>query len=297
MHEQTKRFLNAPGSAYTHTNGSGQSQVTCANNVTPGCAWIIKPPHGYPEDYRYGQPVENGAFLRLENRALGQHLHSHNGPVSPVTKQGEITCYGSRDTGDLNDNWELQLDGADSLRMGVRLRLIHTLTKTALHSHGGASHPQHTSGDQEVTGFTARDANDYWIIQSTFGPLVVPTLGTNGKSSAWLSALHLGGSLASITGVTLLFLGASLKTTSFVQLLSMVFGSVFILGIFCTVILTLVQLHRVLTYRLRSRAWLATMWMTLGPVGLAICLYLWQMVVRLTSDELQPVMREIFGVR
>jgi hypothetical protein len=33
-----------------------------------------------------------------------------------------------------------------------------------LHSHSGASHKDHTAGQQEVTCFAGRDDNDWWVL-------------------------------------------------------------------------------------------------------------------------------------
>ena len=44
------------------------------------------------------------------------------------------------------------------------MRLIHTATGHALHSHHGHADPRHTVDQQEVTGFAGRDGNDLWAL-------------------------------------------------------------------------------------------------------------------------------------
>jgi dolichyl-phosphate-mannose--protein O-mannosyl transferase len=44
------------------------------------------------------------------------------------------------------------------------MRLIHVNTNHALHSHFGYSHPNWTASQQEVTGFSGRDDNDWWSL-------------------------------------------------------------------------------------------------------------------------------------
>ncbi|MGO8988034.1 MAG: MIR domain-containing protein [bacterium] len=296
-HRLTGYFLSAPGVPYGHPQTSAQDQVTCVNTVNAKCLWIVKPPHGYPDDYLYGHPVGNGALIRLENRASRKNLHSHLNHPSPVSHQFEITCFGNNGVGDLNDNWKLEIEGNEILQTQLRLRLIHTLTNVALHSHTGASHPQWTSGQQEVTGFPLRDDNDYWIVETVYGPIVPLRLSTDGKAAPWISVFQVAASIASITGITLLFLGATLRTTSFVQLLSTLLASIFTLGILTTLTMLLLQMHRFLRLRLRFRGWILAMWMTCTPLGLGGSLYLWRVIFRFASSELEPLLRELFGLR
>src|SRR5947208_1841427 len=94
-HEPTKGYLRSPAVPYSHPNSSSQDQVTCTAAVDSKAYWIVKPPDRYPDDHLYGQPVQNGAILRFENRASRKHLHSHNAP-EPLSGKGgqhEVTCY------------------------------------------------------------------------------------------------------------------------------------------------------------------------------------------------------------
>ena len=50
---------------------------------------------------------------------------------------------------------------------GAAIRLIHQATNCALHSHAG--YPSPSTGQQEVTCFGARDANDVWTVEIVDG--------------------------------------------------------------------------------------------------------------------------------
>src|SRR5580700_1285771 len=135
-HEPTQFFLCAPGGQYTHPHSSHQGQITCRNNIDSKCIWIIKAPHLYPDDYLFGQPVPNNAIIRLENRSTAKTLHSHGNTPSPLSNQGEVTCYGEAGLGDFNDNWRIEISELKTpLSTDFEFRLIHTLTNYALHSH------------------------------------------------------------------------------------------------------------------------------------------------------------------
>jgi len=106
--------------------------------------------------------VQHGDIVRLEHVATRRNLHSHSGHPSPVTKQQEATCFGSNGSGDSNDNWQVEVDSSGSWGAAKRVRLVHVNTKHTLHSHLGWSHSSWTAGQQEVTAYAGRDANDWW---------------------------------------------------------------------------------------------------------------------------------------
>jgi C1A family cysteine protease len=162
-HAATGCGLHSHPSVYGHPGSSGQQQVTCFAGADDNDLWRIKGPDGQPEDFRSGQPVQHGDVVRLEHVATRRNLHSHTGHPSPVTGQQEVTCFGESGVGDNNDDWRVEVEGGGQWDGGKQIRLIHAPTAVALHSHGGFSHPQWTMGQQEVTGFSGRDANDLWF--------------------------------------------------------------------------------------------------------------------------------------
>ncbi|MBD1909376.1 MULTISPECIES: MIR domain-containing protein [unclassified Leptolyngbya] len=163
-HLASARTLHSHEQTYGHPGSSRQQQVTAFEYADDNDLWVIKGPHGQPEDYKRGQVVQHGDIIRLEHVATRRNLHSHGGIPSPVTGQQEVTCYGYNGIGDDNDNWRVELEAGGSLGSNKRLRLIHVNTNHALHSHYGYSHPNWTQGQQEVTGFGGRDDNDWWSL-------------------------------------------------------------------------------------------------------------------------------------
>jgi dolichyl-phosphate-mannose--protein O-mannosyl transferase len=108
--------------------------------------------------------VQHREIVRLQHVATGRNLHSHGGIPSPLTGQQEVTCFGEGGAGDGNDDWRLEIEGGGTWEPGKRLRLIHVASNHALHSHAGWSHPDWTTGQQEVTCLRGRDDNELWIL-------------------------------------------------------------------------------------------------------------------------------------
>jgi hypothetical protein len=295
-HATTGQFLSSPGVAYSHQGSSKQDQVTCIKAINSKCYWIVKPPHGYSDDYLYGQQISRDSIIRLENRASCKNLHSHVNAPSPISKQGEVTCYvgAVKGKGDFNDNWWVELEGTEPLKTGSRFRLTHTSTGYALHSHN-SSDPTLTSGQQEVTGYMQRDHNDFWIVDAAYGPLVPPQFSSHAAASNWLSVVHLAASIASISGITLLFLGATLKSVTLAKLLSTVFAVSLNIGIASIIGLLLLQIHRVLKLRLRVKLWIFALWTTGIPLGASVVVFICWVTFKHILPILAKLLGELFG--
>ena len=163
-HLATARTLHSHPLNYGHPRTSGQQQVTAYEGADDNDLWIVYGAHGQPDNHRVGQPVQNGDIIRLQHVLTGRNLHSHGGIPSPVTGQQEVTCFGDNGFGDDNDNWRVEIERGGAWDTNRRMRLIHVNTNHALHSHFGFSHPNWTASQQEVTGFPARDDNDWWSL-------------------------------------------------------------------------------------------------------------------------------------
>ncbi|HEY9877289.1 MAG TPA: hypothetical protein V6D29_02480 [Leptolyngbyaceae cyanobacterium] len=169
-HCATTRTLCSHAQPYSHPGSSGQRQVTAFEGVSSSAPWgdktwwVVLGPHGVPDGYRFGAPIQDGDIIRLGN---GGFLHSHGGITSPITQQQEVTCFSNNSQGDDNDNWRVELEfGEGQWNYNRRLRLIHVNTNHALHSHFGFAHPQWTMNQQEVTCFAGRDDNDWWMLSA-----------------------------------------------------------------------------------------------------------------------------------
>jgi len=163
-HLPTGRALHSHLHNWAHPGGSDQQQVTCYAGGDANDEWRVKGPNGEPLPSRAGTVVADGDLVRLEHVATRRNLHSHSGFVSPVTGQQEVTCFGTDGIGDDNDNWQVQVDGGGQWLAGRRVRLVHLGTGVALHSHVDQSSPVWTFGQQEVTGYSGADFNDWWSV-------------------------------------------------------------------------------------------------------------------------------------
>ena len=113
-------------------------------------------------DADIGAVVTAGVMIRLEHFTTQRNLHSHEIPAQRTKSQNEVSCYKTGDKGDANDLFRIEWYPQG------KLRLIHISTNCALHSHDikYKSFPR----QQEVTCFSGRDDNDFWIIQEVNAP-------------------------------------------------------------------------------------------------------------------------------
>jgi hypothetical protein len=168
QHVRTGSRLHSHPSVFP--GGSRQQQVTCFGGSDANDWWLVKAAHneGQPAG---GGAVAEGAIVRFEHVETKRNLHSHD-IRSPVTKQTEVSCFGDHGNGDSNCNWRV-LYGQE----GDALRLQHVNMAAQrgngghfLHSHGNKL-PRWGWGQQEVTVFGGKDANDLWRIQELRSPL------------------------------------------------------------------------------------------------------------------------------
>ncbi len=162
-HKLTGCALHSHNLPYTHSNTSGQQQVTAFAGADRNDYWIVKGAHGFGAFDGRGGPVRSHDIIRLEHQSTRKNLHSHIGRPSPITGQQEVTAYGMDGLGDTNDDWRIDVEGGGEWRENLPIRLIHVGSNCALHSHSGQSHPLFTAGQQEVTCFPNRDDNDIWF--------------------------------------------------------------------------------------------------------------------------------------
>lgn len=162
-HVNTNHVLHSHRIINTHPYSSGQQQVTAYSGHDSNDYWLIKGQHGLSPDKKDRQVVRDGDVIRLEHVPTKRNLHSHSNIPSPLAGQQEVTAFGENGEGDVNDNWQVEVNGKGIWYEKKRIRLIHLETHHALHSHAGHSHGQFTEGQQEVTCFYGRDHNDFWV--------------------------------------------------------------------------------------------------------------------------------------
>jgi len=141
--------------------GSCQQEVTCFGERDGNDFWKIMGPHNSDITTLIGTPVRNGGVIRLHHESTGRNLHSHIGFPSAVTKQQEVTCYKTEGYGNADDNWRIECK--DIWAAIENIRLIHSNTNHSLHSH--KYNYLLGSKQQEVTGYSIRDINDFWYAE------------------------------------------------------------------------------------------------------------------------------------
>ena len=123
--------------------------------------WMVRPAYGVSKPCKQGEALVNGAMFRLQHVQTKKWLHSHS-HASPITQNQEISCFGGEEESNESDNWKLELTEETVWRRDKKVRIIHDVTKTMLHSH------QHKfgrpiAGQFEVCGSRSRDKNNFWV--------------------------------------------------------------------------------------------------------------------------------------
>lgn len=175
-HAATGKYLtggsDAKGGRYSHPRSSKQHVVFGAAEKGDDTLWIVKGAHkdGDRLNCQPGGLIKKGSTIRFENAATGFNLHAHNLP-SPVTRQGEVTSYGSQGIGDSNDNWNVfeLSEGREYLSNGITTKFMHSNVRRTLHSHPNLLNQ--ANGWHEVTTYGNRDNND-WFVPELVEPFV-----------------------------------------------------------------------------------------------------------------------------
>jgi len=125
----------AVGYKYFHPKGSGQYQVIGADVEDGYTHWRVAPRSGQRWELVKDVPVKSGDTIRLVNIRTGRNLHSHNGPVSPLTKQHEVSNFGDEGGSvDTNDNFIVST-GEEFWNFGKHVQLHHAPTAAILTAH------------------------------------------------------------------------------------------------------------------------------------------------------------------
>lgn len=158
---------------YPHRDSNNDWQIVNATaEGDPDYAWQTEPLHF----------IQAGQRVKLRHTTTSKHLHSHDirPPVSDVEFQNEVSGYGMPGySGDLNDDWFVEIEKGDSsdstswkrLRtLRTKFRLRHALTGCYLFSHK-VKLPDWGFEQQEVTcNKNAVMANSLWIVETNTHP-------------------------------------------------------------------------------------------------------------------------------
>jgi hypothetical protein len=291
-HVSTGTLLKSLPKAYCHPNSSGQQMVVASLQKTDANRWLVKAQHSRGNEYAIGDEVGDKHIIRLEHCSTKRNLHSHGDRHAPVTiGQQEVTCYsGLNAMGDENDNWVVQIADGGSWCFDQNIKLVHLTTSKTLHSHG-ISHPVFTDGEQEVTGYAGRDDNDLWVIASADQPPLHQRIKFPTVSKTWLDLLNIAGSIASITGWTLLTLSKTLQATTFIDLISYLISSTLLLGLFMIFLSIVWKWHIRMTANPQTIFMRAGLWLTTGSVIFLAFVALWRLVTVLNNFGISPVIK------
>lgn len=180
------KILSAEANCYLSSEerqlgaGSGQQIVTFQKSKgTQNTLWHVRPAnHGkeseteYPDEAtcQLAEPIPCNTAIRLTHLTTQKNLHSHGVP-SPMSKQQEVTAFGSGDgKGDGGDDWIVRCVSpkAKFWKRGEPFHLFHRDTSKYLGTSKKLEFNQNTCGHQcPIMGhFEAfgRGANDQFTI-------------------------------------------------------------------------------------------------------------------------------------
>jgi hypothetical protein len=295
-HSATSMLLSSLSQSYSNPGSSGQQMVVGSAHKNTETVWLVKGNHNAGDSYPAGEAVKHGDFIRLEHISTRKNLHSHGDRLSPLTRQQEVTAYGFSGIGDENDDWMLDLENPGDWHIGSPIRLIHKSTVKALHSHAGYTHPIFTAGGQEVTALPKGDLNDLWVCDPddqlpAANRFTLPKL----PDINLVSLLGIAGSIASITGWTLLTLKGILANHIFADSLAFVFSSAITLGFLMIITSFLLSYYHRLTFNPKTGLWRTGFWMVSGAIYILIFLATWRVIALLALHWFSPFLQWIFG--
>ncbi|ESO86133.1 hypothetical protein LOTGIDRAFT_129702 [Lottia gigantea] len=135
------------GGAYLHSHWHlypdelppRQQQVTTYSHKDENNYWIIKPADRNVDMNSPPQFVRSGDSIRLEHVVTHRNLHSHREPAPISRRQYQVSGYGQNGTGDANDIWVIEIQGASKgtpvQTVRSKLKIIHLHVRCALHSN------------------------------------------------------------------------------------------------------------------------------------------------------------------
>ncbi|KAM3919941.1 protein O-mannosyl-transferase 2 isoform 2-T2 [Leptodactylus fuscus] len=131
-------YLHSHWHLYPEGVGARQQQVTTYSHKDHNNLWIVKK---HDTEYDSEAPLEyvhHGDLIRLEHKATGRNLHSHQREAPLTKKHLQVTAYGTNGTGDNNDLWRIEVIGSKNKVKVLRsqIRLLHLSTGCILGSSG-----------------------------------------------------------------------------------------------------------------------------------------------------------------
>ncbi|KAM4014562.1 protein O-mannosyl-transferase 2 isoform 2-T2 [Anomaloglossus baeobatrachus] len=123
-------YLHSHWHLYPEGVGSRQQQVTTYSHKDYNNLWRVMKADAECDIEFTPEFVHHGDLIRLEHKATGRNLHSHQREAPLTKKHLQVTAYGTNGTGDSNDFWRIEVTGGKSkvkvLRSQIRLRHLST---------------------------------------------------------------------------------------------------------------------------------------------------------------------------
>ncbi|CAM6129166.1 unnamed protein product [Calypogeia fissa] len=159
MHDKTKFRLHSHDVPYG--TGSGQQSVTGFPGVEDSNSyWSVRPALG--TKFRQGEPIVDGATVRLFHAQTKKWLHSHLHP-SPISNNLEVSAFGSEKDSDTGDHWRLVKEGKGNTWLrDQKIRLVHVDTGGYLTTHD-KKYSRTVAGQQEVCGTMKKSSDNVWM--------------------------------------------------------------------------------------------------------------------------------------
>jgi len=157
-------------------SGSGQQSVTAIEDMDDhNSHWQILNPFDNNDKgvCVRGTPVACGTNIRLMHMSTGCLLHSHLF-TSPLSRNQEVSCFGSDGKGDSGDNWQVICldEGDDFWRRTSGVKLKHVDTGTFL-SVPGHKYGRPIQGQMEVATTSSTDTTTLWKTKE--GVFIMPS--------------------------------------------------------------------------------------------------------------------------
>jgi len=174
------------GGAYLHSHlhlyaegvGAKQQQVTTyshkdENNVFVIKKWNEEAPNITDPDTEI-EFVKSGDLIRLEHLSTRRNMHSHNQPAPVSKRHYQVTGYGENGTGDANDVWRIEVQGANEgdivLTVVSKIKFNHYFMKCVLTSTTKTLPKWGFEQGEVACNPTYRDPNSLWNVEDNTYP-------------------------------------------------------------------------------------------------------------------------------
>jgi dolichyl-phosphate-mannose--protein O-mannosyl transferase len=153
IHVNTKLSLHSHGIGYWYSSGWEITGYWARDNND----W-------FNIETTNGSEITNGSTVYFNHLLTNSSINIVSNMLSPITRQ--LLCRGSPNNRSPAFQFRIEVVNSfnldNNLNVGDIVRFVNVGTNATLHSHG--LRLRSGSYQQEVTGFQARDSNDFWVV-------------------------------------------------------------------------------------------------------------------------------------